>query len=122
MVKPFTHSEEKDLLSNLSRTLLFEGFVAGFQYYSDKDTEWGIMRQPIKLVRNSANEYDEFATAVFAGNRMIGYVPREVSKSIAEKLESEEVIEAELVEVDPSAPDQKKVFFRIWNYHYEETI
>ncbi|NME67571.1 HIRAN domain-containing protein [Flammeovirga aprica] len=120
MVKPFTHSEEKDLLSNLSKTLLFEGYVAGFQYYSDKDTEWGIMRQPIKLIRNTANEYDEFATAVFAGDKMIGYVPREVSKSIAEKLESEEVIEAELVEVDPSAPDQKKVLFRIWNYNYEE--
>ncbi|WP_044202017.1 HIRAN domain-containing protein [Flammeovirga sp. OC4] len=121
MVKPFTHSKEKDLLSNLSKTLLFEGYVAGFQYYSNKDTEWGIMRQPIKLVRNSANEYDEFATAVFAGDTMIGYVPREVSKSIAEKLESDEVIEAELVEVDPSATDQKKVLFRIWNYNYEET-
>lgn len=120
MVKPITQNGERDLLEYLTKTLLFEGFVAGYRHYTEKDTLWEIMRQPIKLVRNAANEYDENATAVFAGNKMIGYVPQSISPVIANKLDSGDEIQAELVHVNPSARDQEKVQFKIWCYKEEE--
>lgn len=78
------------------------------------------MRHPLKLVRNASNEFDEFAIAVFAGSQMIGYVPKSISKDIAEKIDSGAEIFTELVEVNPTASDKEKVLFRVW--YFKETL
>ncbi|MBB6461036.1 HIRAN domain-containing protein [Flammeovirga kamogawensis] len=116
MVKPVYNIKDHDLLSLLQKTLLFEGFVAGYRFYSENDLEWEVMRNKLNLVRYSNNEFDENAVAVFAGDKMIGYVPKQSSKTIADCLDKGEELYTELIHVDPVAKDQKKVLFKIWRF------
>ncbi|NLR90558.1 MULTISPECIES: HIRAN domain-containing protein [Flammeovirga] len=114
MVKPKSYSH--DLLDNVEKELLFEGYLSGYRHYAEWDQEWEIMRHPLKLVRHSTNPFDQHAIAVFADSKMIGYVPKSSSEKISILIDKGASIYAELVDVFPNAETQKKVFFRIWNY------
>lgn len=105
-----------NLIDNVSKELLFEGYLSGFRYYSATDQEWEIMRQNLKLIRHTTNVHDENAIAVFANSKMIGYVPKTHSKKIASYIDKGDNIIPELVNVNPSAEAQEKVYFKIWNY------
>ncbi|ANQ48873.2 hypothetical protein MY04_1497 [Flammeovirga sp. MY04] len=105
-----------NLVDNVSKELLFEGFLSGFRHYALDDQEWEIMRQNLKLIRHATNPHDENAIAVFANSMMIGYVPKTHSEIIANYIDKGENIIPELIDVNPEATSQEKVYFRIWNY------
>jgi hypothetical protein len=80
--------------------LLQESRIAGFQYYRG-DAIWPILGvgKRLSLVRESFNEHDREAVAVYFGNDKLGFVPQTENSSIAQMLDRGEHLEATISRV-----------------------
>ena len=89
------------------RTVLIqESPVAGFQYHRG-DAIWPLLRvgEKLSLVRESFNEHDREAVAVYFRNDKLGFVPRTENSTIAQMLDRGERLEATISKVvDDSDP------------------
>jgi len=80
--------------------LLQESPIAGFQYYKG-DAIWpslGVGKR-LSLVRESLNEYDGDAVAVYFRNYKLGFVPQSENSTIAQMLDRGERLEATISRV-----------------------
>lgn len=62
--------------------------------------------QALDLVRDTHNQHDQNAIAVFAGTDRIGYVPRDMNSGFAEYLDSGRDLDAEVHAVVGGTPDK----------------
>ena len=89
--------------------------IAGFQYYRG-DTVWPslVVGEHLSLLRESNNEYDPDAVAVYFHNEQLGYVPRSENGTIAQMLDRGENLEARirqlLTEDDPWKRVRRGIF------------
>jgi hypothetical protein len=89
-----------------STILLQESPVAGFQYYRG-NAIWPLLRvgEKLSLVRESLNDHDRDAVAVYFRNDKLGFVPQRENRTIAQMLDRGESLEATISKVlDESDP------------------
>ena len=86
--------------------LIQESPIAGFQFHRG-DAIWSSLDvgEELALVRESSNNHDPDAVAVYFHEQKLGYVPRGDNRAIAQMLDSGESLEARisklLVEENP---------------------
>jgi hypothetical protein len=80
--------------------LLQESPIAGFQYY-EGDAIWTSLRvgKSLSLVRESFNEYDGDAVAVYFRDHKLGFVPQSENRAVAQMLDRGESLEATISRV-----------------------
>lgn len=80
--------------------VLFTSPVAEFQYHNG-EAVWGELRvgQPLTLVREPRNPYDDSAVRVEWKGCTLGYVPRTENHAIARRLDRSEKLSARIVEL-----------------------
>jgi len=86
--------------------LLQESPVVGFQYYRG-NAIWPLLRvgEKLSLVRESLNDHDRDAVAVYFRNDKLGFVPQRENRTIAQMLDHGESLEATISKVlDESDP------------------
>ena len=83
-----------------STILLQESPVAGFQYYRG-NAIWPFLRvgEKLSLVRESLNDHDRDAVAVYFRNDKLGFVPQSENRTIAQMLDRGESLEATISRV-----------------------
>jgi hypothetical protein len=95
---------------------LYEGTVAGYEYY-DGPAVISQLRvgDPLLLRREPDNPVDEWAIEVLTASRYkLGYIPRTENALIADLLDQGLKVKAEIDYVDPSADDPwEAVYFHI---------
>lgn len=86
--------------------LIQESPIAGFQFHRG-DAIWSSLDvgEELALVRESSNDHDADAVAVYFHEQKLGYVPRGDNRAVAQMLDSGESLEARisklLVEENP---------------------
>ena len=81
--------------------LIQESPIAGYQFY-EGDWIWSSLAvgAPLKLVRESENEHDSNAVAVYFRSEQLGYVPRVENTAIAQMLDRGEHLEASITQAE----------------------
>ena len=81
-----------------SAKLLQESPVAGFQHHRGVAI-WPFLQEgeKLNLVRESINQYDPNAVAVYFRNDKLGYLPRRENATIAQMLDRGERLDARIV-------------------------
>ena len=79
-------------------TLLQESPVAGFQHHRGAAI-WPFLREGerLNLVRESVNQHDPNAIAVYFRNDKLGYVPRHENATLAQMLDRGERLDAQII-------------------------
>jgi hypothetical protein len=99
-----------------SRSLVLQQSpLAGFQYHSGPNV-WPLLRlgQPLRLVRELQNHYDERAVAVYWGDYKLGYVPRGENAAVAQMLDrAEQRLQATIVWLAEDSNPWNRVGFQI---------
>lgn len=74
-----------------------ESPIAGFQFHRG-DAVWESLNvgDELKLVRESSNEHDPDAVAIYFGDEQLGYVPRAENSAISQMLDRGEDLEARI--------------------------
>jgi hypothetical protein len=77
--------------------LLLDSVIAGFQYYEGEKI-WQSLKpdQPLRLVREPQNPYDERAIEVYWKNYKLGYIPRVDNSVIAQLMDRGVVLKARI--------------------------
>jgi hypothetical protein len=84
--------------------------VAGYRYHQGPDHEASLRAgHAVRLAREPANEHDDRAIAVYAGEVKLGYVPRRQNSMAAGCLDAGVALRATLVGVDLEAPPWERV-------------
>ena len=80
--------------------LIQESPIAGYQFY-EGDWIWSSLAvgAPLKLERESKNEHDSNAVAVYFHEEQLGYVPRVENTAIAQMLDRGEHLEARITKL-----------------------
>lgn len=95
--------------------LLQESPIAGFQYYRG-DAIWpnlGVGKR-LSLVRESFNEHDSDAVAVYFRNDKLGFVPQIENRTIAQMLDRGERLEATISRVLNESDPWERIRMRIF--------
>jgi len=78
---------------------LYEGCVAGCQYYDWKDLEDTLKQgQPLQLRREPHNRYDHKAIEVFSGRYKLGYISRSDNQILAKLMDQNITLTARVAE------------------------
>jgi hypothetical protein len=74
-----------------------ESPIAGFQFHRG-EAVWESLNvgDELKLVRETSNEHDPDAVAVYFGDEQLGYVPRAENSAISQMLDRGENLEARI--------------------------
>lgn len=98
------------------RTLIIqESPIAGLQYHADEALRSLLKAgQPLTLVREAANSYDQRAVRVERNGRKLGYVPRQENAAVAQMLDWGERLEARIVRLEQSANPWACVRFTVY--------
>jgi hypothetical protein len=77
--------------------LLLDSVIAGFQYYEGEKI-WQNLKpeQPLRLVREPQNPYDDKAIEVYWKNYKLGYIPRVDNSVIAQLMDRKVVLKARI--------------------------
>jgi hypothetical protein len=108
-IKPL---EDEDLVEYRENTWEARFFIAGWRYYQGESVLNALRRGDrldLRLDRN--NTYDPNAVAVLRENVQLGYVPRYLSRDVAEQVRIQSV-EAIIMSINPGAPMHEKVRVR----------
>jgi len=95
--------------------LLQESPIAGFQYYKG-EVIWpnlGVGKR-LSLVRESFNEYDSDAVAVYFRNHKLGFVPQTENRACAQLLDRGEQLEATISRLVNDSGPWDRVRMRIF--------
>lgn len=95
--------------------LLQESPIAGFQYYKG-DAIWPSLRvgKRLSLVRESFNEHDGDAVAVYFRNDKLGFVPQAENRAIAQMLDRGERLAATISRVANDSDPWERVRMSIF--------
>jgi HIRAN domain len=99
----------------LDKKVIYDAFVRGLTHSPgihllDKMKS----NDPLTLVREPDNIYDEYAIALYYNSHKIGYVPAEDNHLISQLIDADHVsFTAEIVCINLSAPTWEQVAFRI---------
>lgn len=101
--------DDEDLIEDRETSWEARFFIAGWQYYHGETMLNTLSRgNQLHLRPEPNNAYDPNAVAIFHGDRQLGYVPRQLSRDVAQQLRTQ-TVEATIVAINPKAPAQKKV-------------
>ena len=85
-------------------------FVAGYRYHDGPANQAALHSgQALRLVREPDNPHDPRAIALFAGDLLLGYVPRTQNSMAAGCLDQNVPLSATLTAIDPEAPPWERV-------------
>ena len=100
----------RHVLAGDSTVLIQESPIAGFQFHRG-NAIWPSLcvGEKLSLVRESFNEHDRDAVAVYFNNEKLGFVPRQENRAIAQMLDRGENLEARIA----SAMDEEDPWRRI---------
>lgn len=93
-------------------TLIQESCLAGFSHYMGESV-WPLLSEgdPLALVREPDNAFDEQAVAVYWNNLQLGYVPRAQNTAVAQMLDRGAVLEScVMAKNEGASPDQRLRF------------
>lgn len=78
--------------------------LAGFQYYQG-ETIWSLLKPnaALMLKRKAKNQYDKHATALYWGRHKLGYIPRRENVAIAQMLDRNQPLRAQIKTLNPDA-------------------
>lgn len=100
VTSPITSTAEPEKL----RVRLSVNFVAGFQHYDGPDAESLLeIGMPLQLNCEPHNQYDKNAVEIWTGDAKLGYVPRDVNKTVAKLMGQGTEVQALVLELDPTA-------------------
>jgi hypothetical protein len=102
-------------VTNNKEILLQTSPVAGFQFY-DGDLLWNTLHpnDPLLLVPDPANPYDEQAVKVLWNDNQLGYVPRQDNTAISQMLARGQVLVARIGEKQESADPWERLTMNIY--------
>ena len=91
-----------------------ESPLAGFQFHRG-EAVWESLNvgDELKLVRETSNEHDPDAVAVYFGDEQLGYVPRAENSAISQMLDRGENLEARICRLLVSDDPWQRVRFTI---------
>lgn len=106
---------ERAALSAPLRTLLQTSPIAGFQYHCGEDC-WALMRagDPLSLVREPGNRFDERAVRLEWNGEKIGYVPARDNAAISQLLDRDDCLDAVITQLRESADPWDRVEFAVY--------
>lgn len=94
--------------------LLLQTNVAGFRYYEGQRLWAGLStNDPLVLVREPANPYDDKAVAVYWCKSKLGYIPRADNAVIANLMDQDLVLRAFIQEKRQSGSPWERVWVRV---------
>ncbi len=97
---------------------LIEVPVAGFQYHEGMRQE--VFRrlrsgQPLRLVREPDNPYDELAIAILTEDgHKLGYIPRSCNEVPAALADQSVTLRACITALEPQAPPWERLVLKVW--------
>ena len=88
----------RNLRQSTDLILLQESPVAGFQHHRGVAI-WPFLREgeKLNLVRESVNQHDRNAVAVYFRNDKLGYVPQRENATLAQMLDRGEKLDAQII-------------------------
>ena len=100
------------LSTGSKHTLIQESCLAGFEHHMG-ETVWPLLSEgdPLALVRETDNAFDDQAVAVYWNNLQIGYVPKGQNAAVAQMLDRGTDLESCVVAKHAEAsPDERLRF------------
>ncbi len=88
----------------------YKTYVAG-AFYRQEDIARCHEGQSVELIADPDNEHDSNAIEVWAGNRHIGFIPRDTAETWAECMAAGDTFEASILEINP--PERGKDFIGV---------
>ncbi len=97
------------------RMLVQDSPLAGSQYH-EVDAHWELLAvgDVLTLVREPKNRHDAQAVQVLWQGHLLGYVPRRENNSVADALDSGEVLTAKITALQPNRNPWLRVRFGIY--------
>lgn len=86
--------------------------IAGFSFHEGCDVFDQLnIGTPLRLIREDENTHDPNAVAIFFGDTMLGYVPRQRNEQLAMLFDMgyEDIFEAKVQSLDPTANPEEQV-------------
>ena len=104
----------RNLRQSRDTLLLQESPVAGFQHHRGAAI-WPFLREgeKLNLVRESVNQYDRNAVAIYFRNDKLGYVPQRENAILAQMLDRGEKLDAEIVRLLEEDNPWRRVRFQV---------
>ncbi len=95
--------------------LLLNTVVAGFQYY-EGERVWDRMKvgDPLELRREPDNPYDDMAVEIYWKGEKIGYVPRSDNTAVAQLMDRDMTLRAEIESLEDSLNPWDRVGVKIY--------
>ncbi|MDZ5252123.1 HIRAN domain-containing protein [Clostridium sp. LIBA-8841] len=91
--------KDKELMPFFNIIYLYTLNIAGIRYYIDNDL-YLEENEELRLKRESENQYDKYAIAVYNSEKKIGYIPRRNNKVFARLMDGGKSILAKVKCVD----------------------
>ena len=95
-------------------TPLQQSPVAGFQHHRG-EAIWPFLREgeKLNLVRESVNQHDPNAVAVYFRNDKLGYIPRRENATVAQLLDRGQSLEVEIIRLLDEDNPWRRVRFQV---------
>jgi hypothetical protein len=95
-------------------TLLQESPIAGFQHHRGLAI-WPFLREgeKLNLVRESINQHDSNAVAVYFRNDKLGYVPKRENAAVAQLLDRGQSLDVEIIRLLDEENPWRRVRFQV---------
>lgn len=97
------------------RRFLMDCHLAGFRRHADS-LVWADLRpnQPVRLVREKDNPFDEHAVAIWRDGRRIGYIPRSHSPLAARMIDQGRRLSARIARLGDPSEDWEPVWLNLF--------
>ncbi len=93
---------------------LYEGWIAGYTYYDGAKIEKQLRSgMSVEMHREPDNPYDHRAIEIYAGSNKLGYISRSDNRVLANMLDNNERLKAEIAEVRLDMPEWQRVKIRV---------
>jgi len=104
----------RNLMQSARTTLLQESPIAGFQHHRGTAI-WPFLREgeKLNLVRESINQHDPNAIAVYFRNDKLGYVPKRENATLAQMLDRGEKLDAQIIRLLDEENPWRRVRFQV---------
>lgn len=113
----------KEKISDFEKIYLLQFFVRGFRFTEATHLVHQLKAgQLLHLEREPANQYDQYAIALYSDDWKIGYVPRESNEVLARLMDAQAIeLLAEIVQVNPRAETWENINAAVYILKAEES-
>ncbi|MCX8023250.1 MAG: HIRAN domain-containing protein [Syntrophorhabdaceae bacterium] len=114
-VSPFLFSLRTRKEDIAKKVLLLDTVVAGFRYYDGERIWDGLsVEDPVTLIREPENPYDQRAIEVYHRKGKIGYIPRVDNTAISQLMDRREKVYASISWLKRDDDPWKRVGIKVW--------